>query len=178
MSNATQEYTIEQLENKIAVLTSSAGKMCTRAGEQNDNMQKYVDQSAKLEVLMSCLDNTLDGKDETHKGPLAIFQRLVEEQPKHAKLIIEMHKQLQELQKNQQDISQESTDIAIELVNLNKQNHAAHKNANRELGTQVTQHALTSKLKQQAHDTKIPKITMLTRNSLTKWPNLCTMWIK
>jgi len=98
MSNATPVYTIEELEKKIEVLMSSAAQMCTRAEEQEKKMQKYVNSSAQLEALMSSLDSTISSKDT---NMVEAFNRLVQDQPKHTQLITEMHKELQELQKNQ-----------------------------------------------------------------------------
>jgi len=141
-----ENETTEQLEQKIGILTKAAHDMCVRATSQAEEMQKYVEMSTQLESLMSALDDSISGKGATKLGFSETMNRLIEEQPKHQALMRTMHLVLVNLQKKQHEISDESTQIAAELVNLNRKNQKAHTDANQELGKQVRHRVIAAKL--------------------------------
>jgi len=138
--------TTQQLEQKIGILTNAAHGMCVRATSQAEEMQKYVNMSTQLESLMSSLDDSISGKGAIKLSFQETMNRLIEEQPKHQALMRKMHLVLVNLQKKQDEISKESTQIAAELVKLNRKNQKAHTDANEELGKQVRHRVIAAKL--------------------------------
>ena len=137
--------TIEGLRTKIDVLTESASTMCGRAEEQKKKMEDYVEKSAVLDKLLSELDKIISSKD-SQLGFKEMFDRLMGDLPKHQQLMSVMHKDLMILQKNQHEISTESTEIAHKLVNLNIRNHRAHVDANAELKNKIKTSAIASEM--------------------------------